>query len=140
MAITGDGKYPYHPVHVEDMARLCVESGLDDHGEGEYDWDAVNPEKMDFIDMLTVTRDILGINCMFVKHVPADLAYQMTRPLNWWYKDILIDRGDLDLMTERITCSNKEPLGRIKYSDWVRRHKDTLGKQYINSLQRYYSK
>jgi len=45
MAIVGDGKYPYHPVHVRDMARLCLDAGLDTHGEGEYDYDAVNPEK-----------------------------------------------------------------------------------------------
>lgn len=44
-AVVGDGKYPLHPVHVEDMARLCIEAGLDEHGLKEYDWDAANPEK-----------------------------------------------------------------------------------------------
>lgn len=52
------------------MARLCIESGLDEHGEGEYDWDAVNPEKTDFIDLLTTLRDNIGTSCHFVKGVP----------------------------------------------------------------------
>ena len=106
MAIVGDGSYQFHPVHVEDMARLCIESGLDDLGEGEYDWDAVNPEKGSYIDFLKTTRDIIGAKTVFVKHVPADVAYYCTKPINWWFKDILIDRGDIDLMTNHITCSH----------------------------------
>ena len=75
LAIVGDGKYPLHPVHVEDMARLCIESGLDDHGEGEYDWDACNPETTNYIELLETTRDIIGAKTIFVKHVPKEVAY-----------------------------------------------------------------
>ena len=46
-----------HPVHVEDMARLCVESGLDDHGLKEYDLDACNPETTNYLEMLEMMRD-----------------------------------------------------------------------------------
>jgi hypothetical protein len=34
------------------MARLIIESGLDEHGLKEYDWDAVNPEKTSYIELL----------------------------------------------------------------------------------------
>ena len=139
MAIVGDGKYPLHPVHVRDMARLCIEAGIDEHGEGEYDLDAVNPEKTNFIDLLRITRDTLGTNCWLQTGVPLDLAFWCTKPLNWYHKDILIDKTDIDLMTNHITCSHKEPLGRIRYSDWIRENKDTLGRKYISSLQRYYT-
>jgi len=139
MAVVGDGRYPLHPVHVRDMARLCVETGLDDQGEGEYDWDAVNPEKMDFIDLLTTTRDIIGTRCWLQTHVPLDLAYWCTKPLNWYHQDILIDKTDVELMTHHITCSHKEPLGRIKFSDWIWENRHELGRQYISSLQRYYN-
>jgi len=140
MAIVGDGKYPYHPVHVRDMARLCIEAGLDDHGEGEYDWDAVLPDKMDYIDLLNVTKEILGINCYLQKNVPLDLAFACTKPMNWYHNDILIDKTDVELLTHHITASNKESLGRIKYTDWLRENKDTVGQKYISSLQRYYKK
>ena len=140
LAIVGDGKYPLHPVHVEDMARLCIESGLDDHGEGEYDWDACNPETTNYIELLETTRDIIGAKTIFVKHVPKEVAYQCTKPINWWFKDILIDRTDIDLMTHHITCTHKEPLGKIKYSEWLERNKNELGNVYNNSLSRYYSR
>ena len=52
------------------MARLCIESGLDDKGEGEYDWDACNPETTNYIELLETTRDIIGAKTIFVKHVP----------------------------------------------------------------------
>jgi len=138
MAIVGDGKYPLHPVHVADMARLCIESGLDEHREGEYDWDAVNPEKTSYIDLLTTIRDAVGAKTRFIKHIPREIAYQCTKPINWWQDDILIDKTDIDLMTHKITCSHKEPLGKIKLSEWAARHGDALGREYINSMKQYY--
>lgn len=140
MAIVGDGKYPYHPVHVRDMARLCIESGLDDHGEGEYDWDAVCPDPMSYIDLLKETKDIIGTSCYFQTGIPRDVAFMCTKPMNWYHKDILIDKTDIDLLTHGITATHKEPLGKLSYLEWVRNNKDTLGLQYISSLQRYYTK
>ena len=95
---------------------------------------------MSFIDLLETTKEALGINCKLITGFNADIAFNMTRPVNWLTNDILIDKTDLDLMTCHITKSDKEPLGRIAYSDWVKDQKDTLGMEYINSLQRYYKK
>ena len=139
MAIVGNGKYPLHPVHVRDLARLCIEAGFDDHGQKEYDWDAVNPEKSSFIDLLKVTKDIIGAKCWLQTNVPEELAFLCTKPLNWMHNDILIDRTDIDLLTHGITCSHKEPLGKICYSDWVHENKNELGNTYINTIQRYYN-
>ena len=122
--VVGDGKYPLHPVHVSDMARLCIEAGLDEHGEGEYDMDAVNPEKTDFVDLLQTIKKAIGSRCFLLKHLHPELAYQMTKPFNMVFEDILIDRTDIDLMTKHITKSDKEPLGRIAFSDWVNKHGD----------------
>ena len=138
MPIVGDGRYPFHPVHVRDIARLCIEAGFDDHGLKEYDWDAVNPEKLDFIDLLTITKDIIGSNCYLQTNVPKELAFLCTKPINWLFKDILIDKTDLDLLTLRLTCSDKNPLGKIPYSDWIHKNRYELGKNYVNTIQRYY--
>lgn len=140
MPIVGDGKYPLHPVHVKDMARLCVEAGLDERGDGEYDWDAVNPEKTTYLELLTTLRDAIGARTVFMTGMPRELAYQLTRPLNWWQQDILIDKTDIDLMTHHITCSHKEPLGTIKFSEWAKENDDQLGQEYLNSMQQYYKK
>jgi len=140
MAVVGDGRYPLHPVHVRDMARLCVEAGLDDHGLKEYDWDAVNPEKTDFIELLQTLRDTIGARCVLVRGVPREVAFWCTKPLNWYHGDILIEKTDIDLMTQHVTCSHDEPRGRIRFSDWVRENKEQLGRTYISSLNRYYTK
>jgi len=138
LAVVGDGRYPLHPVHVEDVARLVVESGLDEHGLKEYDWDAVNPEKTDYIDLLETLRGAIGARTVFVKGVPESLAYWATKPINWWHDDILIDRTDINLMTEHITKSDKEALGRIRLSDWANENGNELGRVYINSMAQYY--
>lgn len=70
MAVVGDGQYPLHPVHVEDMARLCVEAGFDLYNQGEYDWDACNPELTSYVEMLEMMKREMGISCLIVKHVP----------------------------------------------------------------------
>lgn len=139
-AIVGDGKYPLHPVHVEDMARLVVESGLDEHNLREYDWDAVGPEKTDYIDLLEMLRAAIGARTVFVKGVPETVAYWATKPINWWHDDILIDRTDTNLMTGHITKSDEQPLGRIPFSDWAFKNGDDLGRVYINSMAQYYRK
>merc|ERR1712086_405050 len=100
------------------MARLIIESGLDEHGLKEYDWDAVNPEKTSYIDLLEMLKGAVGANTLILKGIPESLAYLATKPINYWQNDILIDRTDINLMTEHITMSNKEPLGRIRLSDW----------------------
>ena len=96
--IIGDGKYPYQPVHVRDMARLCIESGLDDHGEGSYEWDAVSPDAMSFIELLKEIRNILGIQPIFITGVPKEIVWQCTWPMNWYQNDIFVDRNEMDLL------------------------------------------
>ena len=139
LAIVGDGQYPYHPVHVRDMARLCIECGIDEAGLKEYDVDAVSPDKMSYLELLTKTRDIIGTRCHLQTGVPRDLAFVCTKPLNWYHRDILIDKTDLDLLTEGITASHKPPTGLFSYTDWVEQNKDQLGRRYISSLHRYYT-
>ena len=83
-AVVGDGQYPLHPVHVEDMARLIIETGLDEHGLKEYDWDAVNPEKTSYIELLEMLKGAVGANTFILKGIPESLAYLATKPINYW--------------------------------------------------------
>jgi len=52
--------------------------------------------------------------------------------------DKFIENEDLDLLINNITMSHKPPTGKRKLSDWVKEHKDTIGKEYISSTARYY--
>jgi hypothetical protein len=120
------------------MARLCIEAGFDENGHRECDYDAVNPEKTDYITLLRTIRNAIGARCLILPNIPESLVYQLSRPLSWWHDDILVDRTDLKLMLDGITSSDHPPLGRIALSTWVKEHRDTLGRQYISSLKRYY--
>ena len=54
-------------------------------------------------------------------------------------KYILIDKTDLDLLTLRSTCSDKNHLGKIPYSDWIHKNRYyELGKNYVDTIHRYY--
>src|SRR5690606_23152508 len=55
--IAGDGSYRVRPVHVDDVARLCVAAG------GRRDdevMDAVGPERPTYRELVTGLRDRLG--------------------------------------------------------------------------------
>ena len=78
----------------------------------------------------------------------------MTRPLNWWLDDVYVDEGDLQILGQNIACSplaesptnsgskwgDHASWGKLRLSDWVRENGHELGKEYINSFNRYYDK
>ena len=62
----------------------------------------------------------------------------MTKPLDWYFDDILMDKNDLSLMTTGLTCSHDPPTGKISFLKWISENKEELGKEWFSSVKRYY--
>ena len=43
------------------------------------------------------------------------------------FKDILVDKNDLDLMVSELSCSLTTPPGKRSLVEWIRNNRDTLG-------------
>lgn len=80
----------------------------------------------------------MNTTCKPITGIPSQICLGLTQPLNWYFNDILIDKNDLEIMTSGLTCSNDIPVCKRSLISWIRENKDTLGRQWISSVHRYY--
>jgi uncharacterized protein YbjT (DUF2867 family) len=133
-AIPGSGTYPVRPVHVDDVARLCVEGA-----EGHLDQvvDAVGPESLTFREMVRVIRDAIGSLSRLVG-VPPPTVPVMARVLGRIVDDVLLTKDELAGLMAGLVHTDGPATGSIRFSVWVAEHHDTLGRAYASELARHY--
>lgn len=133
-AIPGDGSYRVRPVHVDDVARLCVEQGS---VSADAVVDAIGPETLTFEEMIRTIRDAVGSRSLLV-HVPRWVVPSLTRSLGLVLRDVLLTREELDgLMNEQVHVDGVAT-GRVAFSEWVRHHAGRLGRRYASELGRHF--
>jgi len=47
------------------------------------------------------------------------LVNALSRPFNWMFNDILVDKNDMYLMTTGLTCSHQPPTGKKSLLHWI---------------------
>ncbi|HEX2053338.1 MAG TPA: NAD(P)H-binding protein [Actinomycetota bacterium] len=135
-AVAGDGRYPIQPVHVDDLARICVEAG---QSHGNLVCDAAGPESFTFREFVKVIGRGIGRNRpVFCVPVPVWLA--ISRVIGALVGDVVVNRQELDGLMAGLVASDQEPLGRIKLTDWISRHADQLGTTYSSEIGRNYER
>jgi uncharacterized protein YbjT (DUF2867 family) len=77
--LPGSGSYRLRPVAVEDVAEICVRSGL---GDTEEVIDAVGPETFTFEELVRLIARAVGRRRLFV-HVPPAAALRPRRSVGW---------------------------------------------------------
>lgn len=102
------------------------------------DLDAVGPDRLSFKEIVEYTARTLNTTCIPVTGINKNLVLGLTYPMNWYFKDILVDRNDLDLMMSAITSSLKPHTGTRSFLEWIKENKSDLGKEWISSIKRYY--
>jgi NADH dehydrogenase len=141
-ALPGDGEYRVRPVHVDDVARLCLEHG--EHGErGERVGgagsmaivDAVGPERPTFAELVTTVRDAVGGIARIVK-LPPGLVLPAARTLGAVLRDDLLNRDELLSTMDGLADSDAPTTGRVAVSRWIREHGATLGRDRVNERSR----
>jgi uncharacterized protein YbjT (DUF2867 family) len=133
-AIGGDGEYRVRPVHVEDLARLCVEKG------GERDdsvTDAVGPERPTFNELVASIRRAVGARSRVV-HVPGAAVVLLSRVLGVAMRDVLLTREEFETMAAGMADTVGPTTGPASLSAWLADHGTDLGRQYANELKRHF--
>ena len=103
--LPGLGRYTVQPVHVDDVARICLEAGT---GEPARIVDAAGPEVLSYRQLVDLVRDVV---------LTAD---------------------EIRELTSSLLTSAQPPLGKIRVSDWIREHADSLGRRWSSELARNY--
>lgn len=135
-AIPGSGGYGVRPVHVNDVARLCVEAAA---GEGNGTVDAVGPETFTFGDWVALVRDAVGARSWLVQ-VPAPLVSPLTGVIGRVLGDALITRDELEGLMAGLVTTDGPATGRIVFSDWLAEHASEVGRSYASEVRRHFDR
>jgi uncharacterized protein YbjT (DUF2867 family) len=135
IAVPGSGEYPVQPVHVEDLARICVEAA---RFTGDTVVDAAGPERMAFSELVACVRSALEARSPIV-HVPPPLMALAARALGLFVRDVVLTPEEIKGLMAGLLVSHDPPLGQIAFSDWLDEHKASVGRSYANELDRHFS-
>lgn len=133
-AIGDGGGYRLRPIHVDDLARLCVELGA--HTDS-VTVDAVGPESPTFKEMVTAIRAATGSHAILVP-APGWLLPPLSAALGTLLRDVLLTAEEYQAMKAGLADSTAPATGERSLSDWIAAHGAELGRTYANELARHY--
>jgi NADH dehydrogenase len=133
--VPGDGRYRIQPVAAEDVARIAVEAG----GAAEnLTIDAVGPETFGFEELVRLIAKAVGSGSR-VLNGPPWLALLAARAMGLALGDVMLTRDELDGLMANLLVSDRPPMGRIRFSQWISANAATLGRRYASEIRRHYS-
>lgn len=130
--VFGSGDYKLQPIYVDDLAAAAVEKVS---GVANEVINAIGPETFTYRELVETVRKALGLNRPIVG-VPPTLGYWSCRLAGWLVRDVIITREEIRGLMESRLRVDAPPLGTTRLSDWVRRHRDTLGRRYTSEMAR----
>jgi NADH dehydrogenase len=133
-AIGGGGDYKIRPIHVDDLARLCV--GLAARPD-DVTVDAVGPDSVTFKEMVTAIRAATGSRSVVVP-APGWLVPPAAAVLGALLRDVLLTGEEYQAMAAGLADSRAPASGHVSLTKWIAEHGAELGRTYANELARHY--
>ncbi len=133
-AVPGDGRYLVQPIHVEDFARVCLRAA---QGPRDVIMDAAGPDTMSFDQLVRAVRDAIGRRTPIL-HLPSAAMAALARVLGLLIDDVVLTADEIHGLTAGLLVSQQPALGRVSFLDWVNEHGPTLGRRYLNELDRHF--
>ncbi len=137
IGIPGNGRYKIQPVHVDDVARICVELGSMDRNVVT---DAAGPETFTWKQFVrAIGKGVGHPRPMFC--APTSVALAMAGVIGRMVDDVVVNRQELDGLMAGLTASDQTPpAGRIRLTEWISRHADDLGTSWASEIGRNYER
>ena len=132
--VAGRGDYPVQPIFVDDVAHLAVESASDG---GPVVLDAVGPETFTFKELVHQIRKTTGGRAVVVS-LPPPMVLTSATLIGLALRDVVLTREEIDGLMSGHLVSNEPPTAATRLTDWLRDHRDTLGRHYASELARHY--
>ncbi|HAO80250.1 MAG TPA: epimerase [Verrucomicrobia subdivision 3 bacterium] len=130
--VFGSGEYKMQPIYVDDLASAAVEEAA---GERNETINAIGPETFTYRELVETVKRTLGLKRLIVS-VPPELGYWACRATGLLVRDVIITRQEIQGLMQGRLYVDAPPLGATKLTDWIDRHKDTLGRHYTSELAR----
>lgn len=133
-AIGGRGSYRIRGIHVQDLARLCVDLGARTDAVVV---DAVGPQSLTFGELVHTVRTAVDSHAAIVP-VPARALTALSSTLSLILRDRLLTREEYQAMAHGLADSDAPATGTIRITDWITEHAPELGRRYANELDRHF--
>jgi uncharacterized protein YbjT (DUF2867 family) len=130
--IPGRGRYPIQPVHVDDVARICLEAG---QGPGSQVLDATGPDTLEYRHLVALVRKAVGSRSI-VLPMPTSAVLAAARALGLVVGDVVLTRHELMELSSGLLTSKEPARGRIRLEDWLAEHGPELGRRWASELKR----
>lgn len=154
--LAGTGQHRFQPIHVRDMAQLLYDLGRlteTDAGAGDglgsrsrpnEERDACGPDAPTSLELFKHLGRAVGARGAVLApgFLPTRLITKLTKPIDWWTGDVLLDGDDLDLLGSGLTVAEDPDdlaiRSRRSLLSWIEQVAPTLGNEYVSSVRRYY--
>jgi NADH dehydrogenase len=130
--VFGDGSYRLQPIHVEDFADLAVEQG---RGRDDVTVDAIGPETFTYRQLVEAIAEALGRRRPILR-VPPAAGFALGWILGKLLGDVVITRQEVEGLMADLLCTDSQPAGRTRLTDWANEHAECLGARYASELGR----
>jgi NADH dehydrogenase len=133
--LPGLGRYTVQPVHVHDVARICLEAGTGDPGRT---LDAAGPETIAYRDLVGMVRSAVRSRAI-VLPMPAPVVLAAASVLGLLVRDVVLTPDEIRELTSSFLTSHEQPArGTIAISEWLPAHAHELGRRWSSELARNY--
>ena len=132
--VPGDGRYLVQPIHVDDLARICLQVS---HGRSGVITDAAGPDTMSFDELVRAIREAVGRRTPILHAPPAAMAV-LARALGLVVRDIVLTADEIRGLTAGLLISHQPALGHISFVEWLKEEGPALGRAYANELGRHF--
>jgi NADH dehydrogenase len=130
--VFGEGNYKLQPIHVKDLAKLCVEQGalLENNTIN-----AIGPETFTFKELIKSIAKAIGTRRLIMP-TPSFIGKIITSLIGLCLSDVIITPDEIKALMNNLLYVDSPPAGVIKLSEWINQNKEALGKKYARELSR----
>ncbi len=130
--VFGEGNYGIQPIYVEDLADLAVEQA---EGRENVTIDAIGPESFTYRELVENIGWFIGCSRPVIG-VPPWFGYWAGKVIGWFVGDVMITREEVQGLMAGLLHVDSPPTGKTKLTQWVKEHRETLGRRYTSELAR----
>ena len=130
--VFGDGQYRLQPIYVKDLAELAVEQGK---SKEDVITNAIGPETFTYKELVETIGDIIGKQKPIVSFSPT-MGYIAGLLIGKIVGDVMITRDEISGLMNNLLYVDSPPVGKTKLTEWVKEHRDSLGRKYTSELAR----
>ncbi len=132
--LPGDGSYRLSPVHVDDLAKLAVESA---YSRENYIWDAVGPDEFTFKKLVEEIGESVQAKKPLVRFPPR-LSLLAAQVISLFVKDVMLTPEEVVGLMENLLVSEEAPRCKTSLRDWLKQNPSSVGREYASELVRHF--